>query len=61
MWAMVSDHAYYPSISFFPSEDAATAAAGKEIAYMHAPDGDLVENSVSVVRVVGRALIKTKY
>lgn len=61
VWAMISNHPYYPSIDFFATEEEARTAAANEIKDMHAPDGHHNESSVSVARIVAHAQIKTHY
>lgn len=61
VWAVVSNHPYYPNIEFFATEDEAIVHAKNEIKALHDEEGPHDESSVSVLKVQSIASIKTCY
>lgn len=61
LWAMLSNHPYYPSIEYFATEAEALVAAREEIKDMHREGAHHDDSTVSVARVTAHARIHTDY
>jgi|GEM_PF-5096704 len=60
-WVMVSDHPYYPNVSYFDTEAEALKEASDEVTQLHEADGRHDESKVFVGRVTMLKNIKTHY